>query len=437
MIVRIAEHLEDIHWLRDVTYSFERDDAILKVPGDDENHFRGFDTRAIRETLTLRDGVLDFSGLEMVFKQAKPDEYRRHFLPYSINEVRNAVQPERFMKFMRDNFHNADTLETLMQSISTFASRNAKLKRGFFFIGRTNTGKTATLDILQNVYAGMFEPLKKEVLIGGRNKFASGNEATPELAKLEGKGAAIAQELDKNDYLNHSLWKSLTGGDRQTARGLFSRPHNFEPTAQIVIASNYAPNFDTNDQALVKRLVVIPFNVEHDPDDKATEDPDSLIERMRPEFPAIVKLFAEKYIELKQVYRKKIQISTECRSYTQNYIEAQDTELTKFVTERVEFSDDESVFTPIKEVYEDYTNFYIENNNGSEEDIIPQNKFTRYFLRDYGRAAKKKKSIEGQKVNVFVHVKLRESAEWEAPPIARADPVMSGSPPPEKNPWTY
>ena len=67
-----------------------------------------FDSPIIKETLTLIDGVMDFSGDKIEFRKAKREEYRRHILPYKIEDFKNTQEPKEFLKFMRDNFKKGD-----------------------------------------------------------------------------------------------------------------------------------------------------------------------------------------------------------------------------------------------------------------------------------------------------------------------------------------
>jgi len=116
---------------------------------DDSLHFDG---DIIKETLTLADGVLDFSGKELVFRKSRPEEFRRRILDYKIEDVKKGGPCEKIWNFMRGNFKDDDTLQTLMYYLSIIPSRT-HYKYGGFWIGGKNTGKSTTARIIRAVYS--------------------------------------------------------------------------------------------------------------------------------------------------------------------------------------------------------------------------------------------------------------------------------------------
>jgi len=69
-----------------------------------------FDGPTVQESLTLIDGVMDFSGNKIVFRKSTPEEYRRDVLPYRMEAVEKAIEPSNFLAFMQSNFKNKETL---------------------------------------------------------------------------------------------------------------------------------------------------------------------------------------------------------------------------------------------------------------------------------------------------------------------------------------
>jgi len=377
-----------------------------------------FDGPAVMETLTLVDGVLDFSGAEIQYRKSKPEEYRRAALPYKTEDIKNAAAPEAYWKFMRDNFKDEKTLETLMFYLSLIPSRNTQYKYGGIFVGKTHTGKTTTMELLSRVYPGMFDTIPKEIMVTKDKRRVSGNEATPYIARLEGKGVGIIKETDRNAYLNNALWKELTGGDTLTARGLYKEPRDFVPTSQILIYTNHQPRFDAHDAAVIDRLIVIPFMVQHERGKKGTVRQTSIYNKIRPEYPAIVRLFAEYYMRLKNDFEGAIPLSLECSNYKNNYVREQETDLDKFVNDNIDFIMTGDVYETIKNVYERYLVYYefakykedgqIEKIEvGLKSDALNQNRFTRFLCHDYIEINRKQKKINGEPILCFFNVKLK------------------------------
>ncbi len=387
-----------------------------------------FDGPQIQETLTLQDGVIDFSGKSLRYRNSKPDEYRRKILPYSIDQVREAGTPENFMKFMRGNFRNADTLETLMYYLSLLPSRRAQFKVGGIFVGVAHTGKTTTMKIISEIYPEMTTPIPRE-LIMSQGRYAGSSGPNPYIARLEGAGAGISDETKRNDILNGALWKQLTGGGMLTARGMYAMPRDFLPTAQIIILTNYSPKFDGKDQATIDRMVVVPFAVQHKKGDDGTIEEDDLIKQLRPEFPRIVRLFAEYYIRLKTQYKSKIPLSHECESYKADYVENQETDLDRFVSDNIEFIKDDNCWVKLKDVYTRFAKYNSidldENGKPTDRDNWSQSKFTRYLRGDYNEIRIKQRKINGYPEQIILNMRLKD---WENRPNTTQSPLPEPTP---------
>ena len=401
-------------------YSFCK--TVMKALAEKPSIFRKmviFDGANIAETLTLQDSVLDFSGKKIVFRKAKPQEYRKHQLPYYRADVENAATPEKFLQFMRGNFEKPteeelhgkiETMETLFYFLSLIGSRKATFKVGGFFIGQGNTGKTTTIKIIEEIYAGMCQKMDNKFIMV-TNRYSSSINEGAERAKLESAGVAISDETQRNDSLNGSLFKELTGGGIMTARPLYSPPRQFIPTAQLIISTNFAPKFDAKDQATINRMVVIPFRVAHNPGEPNTISEADIFAMLRPEYCAIVKMFAEYYIRLKNEHKNKIPLSWECEEHKKDYIEGQETSLDRFVSENIEFIRNEKEWVPLKELYHRYCAFYNialdASGNPCDREDWSQNKFTRFMRADYPQFKVKQKRVPGEIAPVQIAYNIR------------------------------
>lgn len=376
-----------------------------------------FDGPQIQETLTLQDCVMDFSGEKVVFRNATPEEYRRKMLPYSYDQVsQTGKKPEQFLKFMKSNFRNMDTLKTLMYYLSLIPSRRAQFKVGGIFVGVAHTGKTTTMKVMQEIYPEMTTPIPRE-LIMSQGRFSSSSGPNPYMARLEGMGAGISDETKRNDTLNGALWKQLTGGGMLTARGMYAQPRDFMPTSQIIILTNYSPKFDGKDQATIDRIVVIPFSIQHKKGEEGTMEENDLLDLLRPEFPLVVKLFAEYYINLKYKYKSKIPLSKECEAYKADYVENQETDLDRFVNDNIEFIKDDNCWCKLKDVYFRFCKYNdIELDKYEkplDKEAWSQSKFTRYLRGDYNEIRIKQRKINGYPEQVVLNMRLKE---WEGKP---------------------
>lgn len=82
-----------------------------------------------------------------------------------------------------------------------------------------------------------------------------------DLVRLEGYRFASASETNRSYKFDEGLVKALSGCDVITARGMRVSEIEYTPEFKLFIATNHVPKFNINDQALMERVVVIPFLV--------------------------------------------------------------------------------------------------------------------------------------------------------------------------------
>jgi putative DNA primase/helicase len=95
------------------------------------------------------------------------------------------------------------------------------------------------------------------------------HEQHPErLAMLRGRRLVVSLELERRATLAEGLVKSITGGDRISARFLYGQRFDFEPTHTVVLVTNHMPRVRGTDEAIWRRLRVVPFTVTIPPADR-------------------------------------------------------------------------------------------------------------------------------------------------------------------------
>jgi putative DNA primase/helicase len=89
---------------------------------------------------------------------------------------------------------------------------------------------------------------------------ATGEQHPTDLADLRGKRLAIATETDEGRRLAEAKIKALTGRDRLRARYMRRDFFEFEPTHKLVIVGSHRPVLRNVDEAMRRRLLLIPFD---------------------------------------------------------------------------------------------------------------------------------------------------------------------------------
>jgi len=106
-----------------------------------------------------------------------------------------------------------------------------------------------------------------------------------ELAHLAGARLVLSQETEQGQYWAESRIKSLTGGDKITARYMHGDYFDFDPKFKLCIVGNHKPRLRCVDEAIRGRLNLIPFTVTIPPEER---DP-GLSEKLKAEWPAILR----------------------------------------------------------------------------------------------------------------------------------------------------
>lgn len=110
-----------------------------------------------------------------------------------------------------------------------------------------------------------------------------GEAIRTDIARIAGARFISAAEIGPGREMDEVLVKQLTGGGRITARHLYSAPFEFDPIAKIWIEANHKPVIRGVDNAIWRRIHLIPFSVTIPPAERDRQLP----ERLRGELPGI------------------------------------------------------------------------------------------------------------------------------------------------------
>jgi putative DNA primase/helicase len=105
------------------------------------------------------------------------------------------------------------------------------------------------------------------------------------LADLHGARLVVTSETDEGDKLAAGTVKTLTGGDRIRANRMRSDPFEFTPSHTLLMVTNHTPKVSGDDQALWRRLTIVPFDVVVPVEDRDTTLPGRL---RREHLPAVL-----------------------------------------------------------------------------------------------------------------------------------------------------
>jgi putative DNA primase/helicase len=124
----------------------------------------------------------------------------------------------------------------------------------FFVYGTGGNGKGTFLNTITHIM-GDYQR------VSGAETFTEspGERHTTELARLQGARMVTAQETEEGKRWAESRIKALTGGDPITARFMRQDDFTYLPQFKLVIVGNHKPAFRSVDDAIRRRLHLIPF----------------------------------------------------------------------------------------------------------------------------------------------------------------------------------
>jgi putative DNA primase/helicase len=195
-----------------------------------------------------------------------------------------AVAPEGdcplWLEFLNRIFAGDADLIAFMQRICGYALTGDVSEHALFFgHGTGANGKGRFVAALSGVMGDYATTAPMEMFTD------SNNERHPtDLAGLVGARLVTAQETEKNRRWAETRIKTLTGGDKVSAR--FMRQDFFEYTPQfkLLIMGNHKPGLRGVDESIRRRMNLIPFTVTIPEDER---DP-HFDEKLRTEWPGIL-----------------------------------------------------------------------------------------------------------------------------------------------------
>lgn len=182
----------------------------------------------------------------------------------------------------------------------------------FFLFGPGGNGKGVLLNTVAAILGDYNKTAPVDTFID------SHAERHPtDLAGLRGARLVTASETEKGRRWAEAKIKALTGGDRISARFMRQDFFEFVPQFKLVIAGNHKPGLRSVDEAIRRRLHLIPFTVKI----PTAERDAALPEKLRAEWGGILAWMIEGCMAWQ---RQGLQPPAAVRSATDDYLESED-----------------------------------------------------------------------------------------------------------------
>lgn len=218
-------------------------------------------------------GVIDLKTGEV-----RPNR-REEYLSQSTTIAPSGDCP-RWRLFMQEVTAGDRELEAYLQRLAGYCLTGVQTEQMFaFFYGTGGNGKSVFLHTLRDVLGDYTKNAQMETFTESQTE-----RHTTELARLRKARLVISQESEGNKKLAESKIKMMTGGDKLTCRFMRQDDFEFQPHFKIILAGNHKPGLHHVDEAMRRRIHIVPFTVTIPPEQRDHQ----LEDKLKTELPGIL-----------------------------------------------------------------------------------------------------------------------------------------------------
>ena len=216
-------------------------------------------------------------------------------------------------EFLKRITDGDNELQKFLQRMIGYGLTGSTQEHAFFFLyGTGANGKSVFL----NTVSGMIGDYAKTAPVNTFVKMGFEHHPT-ELAGLRGARLVSAIETEEGKKWAENKIKSLTGGDKIAARFMRQDFFEFMPQFKLIVAGNHRPGLDSVDEAMKRRMNLVPFTVTIPPEDRD----DSLADKMKDEWPGILQWAIEGCLEWQE---RGLDPPQAVRKATDEYLDSED-----------------------------------------------------------------------------------------------------------------
>ncbi len=265
--------------------------------------------------LNTPDGTIDLRSGELY-------QHRQTDLITKTTTVGPRVGCPTWLEFLRRITDGDIELQAYLQRLLGYALTGSIQEHVMAFLyGTGANGKSVLLSTVSGIMGDYHRTAPIEAFT-----VTSGDRHPTEIAMLRGARLVTAVETEEGRRWAESRIKALTGGDPVTARFMHQDFFEFQPQFKLLIAGNHKPSLRSVDEAIRRRLHLVPFTVTIPIEERDKELP----ERLKDEWPGVLEWLIEGAVEWNE---NGLQPPQAVRSATEDYLVAEDA-LATWIEER-------------------------------------------------------------------------------------------------------
>lgn len=330
--------------------------------------------------IAFRNGVLDVeTGM---LHPHSPDYIILNKIPWDFNPYADDVLTNETLNKISCN--DPEIRFLLEECIGYCFYRMNIMQKAFILTGSKSNGKSTFISMLNSILGD--ENIAAADLKNLNDRFTK--------ATIFKKLANIGDDISDDFIQDTSLFKKIVSGDRIQAEFKGATPFEFNPYAKLIFSANSIPRMKDKTGAVIRRLVIIPFNANFSKDDP-DYDPDikrKLTSQQAMEY--CIRIGVEGLQRL--LKNKGFSNSSKVQKELDEYEEQNNPVLAFFK----DVDDEDYIFRETtKEIYLAYSHYCQENGYMAES----ANQFGR-TLKALFRVESKQKTVNGKSVRIYVKI---------------------------------
>ena len=215
------------------------------------------DLDAHPDLLNTRSGVLDLRTGRLT--DPDPQMLLTKVTAASYDPEAGAPNFEMFLERIQPD---ADTRDYLQRHLGAALPGHVAEHLLHLWIGAGRNGKSTLIRAVSNALGDYAATTNPQLLVERGDAHPTG------IADLFGVRLAFTHETDERHRLAEGTVKRLTGGDKIKARRMRQDWWEFEPSHTLVLVTNHRPLVRGDDEAIWRRLRLVPFGETIAPDEE-------------------------------------------------------------------------------------------------------------------------------------------------------------------------
>jgi putative DNA primase/helicase len=226
--------------------------------------------------LTVGNGTLNLRSGEL--KPADPEDLITHG---PAIEYDPSAECARWHQFLDEIFAgDSELIDFIQRAVGYSLTGDTREQCLFILHGNGANGKSTFLETVRRLLGSHATTTPFATFMVQRNVGAPRND----LAALVGARLVITSEAGEGAGFDEAVVKQITGQDTVSCRFLFGEFFQYIPQLKLWISTNYRPAIRGSDDAIWRRIRLIPFNQQFKGNKRDAELP----EKLKAELPGIL-----------------------------------------------------------------------------------------------------------------------------------------------------